>query len=40
MCGLFLIGFADRGVGILRRLCGFLDGRRGRLSWGAEFESV
>jgi hypothetical protein len=40
LCGPFWIGFADRGVGILRRLYGFLDGRRGRFGWGAEFESV
>jgi hypothetical protein len=40
LCGLFRIGFADRGVGILRWLYGFLDGRRGGLGWGAELECV
>jgi hypothetical protein len=39
LCGIFRVGFADRGVWVLRRLHRFLDGRRGWLGRGAELES-
>ena len=38
LAGIFRIGFADRGIGILRRVHRLFDGRRGGFGPGAEFE--